>query len=104
MSPSSGDIARTPEPKSSGGFASVLQSLTGRNKSSKSPNVIPPGAVKVQSANGSANDLRGPVCGGPPDYERLYEQLKIGNPPADRIAAADSICQTVQDYPLSGVC
>jgi hypothetical protein len=101
MSPSSGDASHTPEPKSTGGFASVFKSLTGGGRSSRSPNVQAT-APPTQHVSGASNG-QSPVYGGPPDYDHLHEQLKIGNPLPERIAAAESICHAVRDYPLSGV-
>ena len=100
MSPSAGDVAQTPEPKASSGFASVFKSLTG-SKSSRSPHPQSPASIAHQ-ING-ANTLQPTIYGGPPNYDQLYEQLKLGNPLADRLAAAESLRHAVQDYPLSGV-
>ena len=96
MSPSVGDVAQIPEPKSKTGFASVFKSLTG-NKSSPSPNPQSPAQLN------SGNALQPMVYGGPPNYEQLYGQIKAGNPLADRLSAAASLRHAVQDYPLSGV-
>jgi hypothetical protein len=101
MSPAVGDVAQTPEPKSTNNFTSILKSLTG-NKSSRSPNPQSPASI-AQHISG-ANALQPASYGGPPNYEHLYEQLKAGNPLADRIAAAESLRVAVQDYPLSDVC
>lgn len=100
MSPSSADVAQTPEPKSTSGLASVFKSLTG-SKSSKSPNHQSPASIP-QHLN-TANTLKNAIYGGPPNYEQLFEQLKVGNPLPDRLAAAESLRHAVQDYPLSGV-
>src|SRR6187402_161642 len=100
MSPSAGDVAQTPEPKSTSGFASVFKSLTG-SRSTKNPIPHSPPSV-AQQLNGS-NALQSVIYGGPPDYEQLYEQLKSGNTLADRLAAAETLRHAVQDYPLSGV-
>lgn len=97
MSPASGDIAQTPEPKSSGGLASVFKSLTG-NKLSRTTNA----STNAQQPTSSGN-LQSAIYGGPPNYEQLYEQLKIGNPLPERISAADSLRHAVTSYPLSGV-
>jgi hypothetical protein len=99
MSPAIGDVAQTPEPKSTSGFASVFKSLTG-NKSSRSPNPESPGSIA--HLNG-ANALQPSIYGAPPNYEHLYEQLKPENSLADRVSAAESLRLAVQDYPLSGV-
>jgi hypothetical protein len=99
MSPAIGDVAQTPEPKSTSGFASVFKSLTG-NKSSRSPNPQSPGSIA--HPNGS-NALQPSIYGVPPNYEHLYEQLKPDNSLANRVSAAESLRLAVQDYPLSGV-
>ena len=101
MSPPSGDVSHTPEPKSTGGLVGVFKSLTGGGRSSKSPNAQAT-APPTQHVAG-ASSVQSPVYGGPPDYEQLYDQLKIGNPLPERIAAAEAICHAVRDYPLSGV-
>jgi hypothetical protein len=100
MSPSSGDVAQTPEPKSTSGLASVFKSLTG-SKSSKNPSAQSPASI-AQNLN-TSNTLKNAIYGGPPDYEQLFEQLKLGNALPDRLAAAESLRHAVQDYPLSGV-
>src|SRR5271156_5516066 len=100
MSPSSGDVAQTPEPKSTSGLASVFKSLTG-SKSSRRPNPQSPASIAHQLSSG--NTLQNAIYGGPPNYEQLYEQLNVGNSLADRLAAAASLRHAVQDYPLSGV-
>ncbi|KAG9239374.1 hypothetical protein BJ875DRAFT_365838 [Amylocarpus encephaloides] len=100
MSPPSRDVAQTPEPKSSG-LASVFKSFASGNKLSRTPNAQTVGPI-VQPVSG-AGDIQSSVCGGPPSYERLFEQLKIGNPVGVRIATAESLRHAVQDYPLSGV-
>lgn len=102
MSPASGDVAQTPEPKSTSGFASVLKSLTG-SRPTRNPN---PGSPASQSGSTSLRPSAYPqsaTYGGPPDYEHLYDRLKPGNPLADRLAAAEALRHAVQDYPLSGV-
>ncbi len=99
MSPS-GDVAQTPESKSSG-FVNVFKNLTG-NRSSKAPGTQSSASI-AQQLNGPIN-LQTAVYGGPPNYEQLYEQLKVGNNLADRTAAAKLLRNAVQDYPLSGVC
>ncbi|KAF4628791.1 hypothetical protein G7Y89_g9364 [Cudoniella acicularis] len=101
MSPSSGDVAQTPEPKSTGGLASVFKSLTGNKSSRSPPNAQSPASI-AQQLNGIGG-LQNTIYGGPPDYEQLLEQLKIGNPLAERLAAAEAIRHAVHDYPLSGV-
>lgn len=75
---------------------SVFKSLTG-SKTTKSP--ILPFNVQQPGAGG----LRIATYGGPPAYQELYEQLKIGNSLADRLAAAGTLRHTVHDYPLSAV-
>ncbi|KAL5319582.1 hypothetical protein ACEPPN_012637 [Leptodophora sp. 'Broadleaf-Isolate-01'] len=102
MSPAVGDVAQTPEPKSTSGFASVFKSLTG-NRSTKNPNPSSP-----TSLNGTSNVpptlyLQSSTYGGPPDYEHLYAQLKHGNPLAERLVAAEALRHAVQDYPLTSV-
>jgi hypothetical protein len=100
MSPSSGDVAQTPEPKSSSGLASVFKSLTG-SKSSKSPNAQLPASAAQQLSG--ASPLKNAIYGGPPNHEQLYEQLKPGNLLSDRIVAAEALRHAVQDYSLSSV-
>lgn len=100
MSPPSGDVAQIPEPKSTSGLASVFKSFAG-SKSSKTPNPQSPASIP-QHLN-TANTLKNATYGGPPNYEQLSEQLKIGNALPDRLAAAESLRHAVQDYPLSGV-
>lgn len=98
--PGGGDVAQTPDTKSSNAFANVFKSLTG-NKLSKSPHPYSPISIAPQ-LNGASNPQT-TIYGGPPNYEDLYQKLKAGNNIADRIAAADSLRLAVQDYPLSGV-
>jgi len=100
MSPFSGDVAQTPESKSTGGLASVFKSLTG-GKSSKNATSQSPASL-VQQLNGN-NPLKNSIYGGPPNYEQLFEQLKVGNPLPERLAAAESLRHAVRDYPLGGV-
>jgi hypothetical protein len=100
MSPPAGDVAQTPEPKSTSGLASVFKSLTG-SKLSKSLN--PQSPVSIAQQFNTANTSRTAIYGGPPNYEQLVEQLKAGNALADRLAAAESLRHAVHDYPLSGV-
>jgi hypothetical protein len=100
MSPSSGDVAQTPEPKSSSGLASVFKSLTG-SKSYKNPPAQSPASI-AHNLN-TSNTLKNAIYGGPPNYEQLVEQLKVGNALPERLAAAESLRHAVQDYPLSGV-
>lgn len=99
MSPLPGDVAQTPEPKGSSGLANVFKTLTG-NKS-KSGNLQSPASVAQQLNSASA--LRHAAYEGPPNYQQLHEKLKVGNPLADRLAAAAALRHAVQDYPLSGV-
>ncbi|CZT10477.1 related to TUBERIN [Rhynchosporium agropyri] len=103
MSPTTGDVVQTPEPKSTSGFASVFKSLTG-NRSHKNPN---PSAPIIQNGISAvaptALYLQSTTYGGPPDYERLYTQLKPGNAQAERLAAAEALRHAVQDYPLTSV-
>ena len=103
MSPAAGDVAQTPEPKSTGGFASVFKSLTG-SRSTKNPNPNSPTSLNGTSNLPTALYAQPATYGGPPDYEHLYAQLKHGNPLAERLAAADALRHAVQDYPLTGVC
>ncbi|RDL35143.1 Tuberin [Venustampulla echinocandica] len=100
MSPSSGDVAQTPEPKSTGGLASVFKVLTG-NRSSRSPNAQSPASIAQQLTGVSG--LSSTIYGGPANLEQLYDQLKAGNPLPRRIAAAEAIRHAVQDYPLKGI-
>ncbi|TVY17559.1 Tuberous sclerosis 2 protein-like, partial [Lachnellula arida] len=99
MPQSSGD-AQTPEPKSTNGLVSVFKSLTG-GKQSRSPNSHTPALIAPQLNGLSSSPPTN--FGGPPNYEQLYEQLKIGNPLPDRLAAAEAIRHAVQDFPLSGI-
>jgi hypothetical protein len=92
MSPPAGDVAQTPEPKTSSGFASVFKNLT-VGRSSKSPNAQSPPHTSPPA-----------VYGGPPNFEQLYEQLKTGNSLAERISAAQALRVAVQDYPITSVC
>jgi len=100
MSPPSGEVAHTPEPKSTSGLAGVFKSLTG-NKS-RSPHPQSP-ASSLAPQLSSSNTLKKAIYGGPPNYENLHEQLKVGNSLSDRLAAASSLRHVVQDYPISGV-
>ncbi|KAF8851155.1 tuberin [Acephala macrosclerotiorum] len=101
MSPSAGDVTQTPDSKPSSGFASVFKNLTG-SRSSKGPNPHSPASIAPQQLNGN-NALQPTIYGGPPNYEQLYTQLKVGSPLSERIAAAESLRYAVQDYPLGGV-
>ena len=92
-------MSQTPEKSTTSGFASVFKSLTG-TKSSRSPNLQLHPAPQLDGAN----TLQPSIYGGPPDYEHLYTQLRVENPLADRISAAESLRLAVQDYPLTGVC
>jgi hypothetical protein len=99
MSPS-GDLSGTPGAKSTSGLASVFKSLTG-SKPLKGLNAQSP-ASTAQQLNGTST-LKNSIYGGPPNHEQLFEQLKIGNSLADRLAAAESLRHAVQDYPLTSV-
>jgi hypothetical protein len=99
MSPLTGDVAQTPEPKSSSGLANVFKTLTG-NKS-KNANLQSPASIAQQLNSASA--LRNAPFEGPPNYQQLHERLKAGNSLGDRLAAAATLRHAVQDYPLSGV-
>ncbi|KAK2628641.1 hypothetical protein QTJ16_001744 [Diplocarpon rosae] len=103
MSPTSGDVAQTPEPKSSSGFASVFKSLTGGNRSTKNPILGSPASLNGTSSLQPTIRPQSTTHGGPPDYEHLYDKLKPGNTLADRLVAAEALRRAVQDYPLSGV-
>lgn len=97
MSPSSGDVVQTPEPKSSSSLVNVFKSLTGN----KLKNLPSPAPIAQQLHN--SNSLKHAAYEGPPNYEQLHEHLKAGNPLTDRLAAAESLRHAVQDYPLSSV-
>ncbi|TAQ83708.1 hypothetical protein B7494_g7964 [Chlorociboria aeruginascens] len=99
MSPSSGDVAQTPEPKATSTLANVFKSLTGSKNKGPNP---PPSAPFIPQLNGS-NPLKNAIYGGPPNFELLYNQLNDENDIADRIAAAEAIRKAVVDYPLSNV-
>ena len=103
MSPPSADAAQTPEPKSTGGLASVFKSLTGgRSASTRSPH--PHSSASPQSPlPHSSGVVTNAIYGGPSNFEKLHEQLKAENYLPDRIAAAVSLRYVVQDYPISGV-
>jgi hypothetical protein len=101
MSPLSGEVVQTPEPKTSSGLASVFKSFTG-SKSSRSPNIQSPASI-AQKLNGTSTAAVA-VSGGPPAFEQFYHQLKAGNSLSDRISAAEALRYAVQDYPLDGVC
>ncbi|CAL3965991.1 unnamed protein product [Diplocarpon coronariae] len=103
MSPAGGDVAQTPEPKSSSGFASVFKSLTGGSRSTKNPNISSPASFNGTSSLQPTIYPQSTTYGGPPNYEHLYDKLKPGNALADRIVAAEALRRAVQDYPLSGV-
>ncbi|CAG8970869.1 hypothetical protein HYALB_00000848 [Hymenoscyphus albidus] len=106
MSPASGDIAQPPpppqpaEPKPSSGLASVFKSLTGSKLSR--PNNARSTAQSSQQPTAAGN-LQSAIYGGPPNYEKLYEQLKIGNSLPGRIAAAESLRYAIDNYPLNAV-
>jgi len=101
MSPSSGEVTQTPEPKSTNGLVNVFKSLTG-NKSTRSPHPQSPASTVAPQLT-TANTLKKAIYGGPPNYEQLQEDLKEGNPLPERLAAAESLRHAVQDYPISGV-
>lgn len=110
MPSSSGDVAQTPEPRSTGGLASVFKSLTG-NRSSKAsiPTAHPhpsATAASLQLAQqfNISNTSRGGVYGGPLEFEHLYGQLKTEKSFAERRSAADTLRLALADYSLSGVC
>lgn len=95
-----GDVAQTPEPKTKSGLASVFKSLTG-GKPSKTTNVQ--ALALAAQPPGDINTLKNSIYGGPPKHEQLFDQLKVTNPLADRLAAAQALRYAVQDYPLSSV-
>jgi len=110
MPPSSGDVAQTPEPRSTGGLASVFKSLTG-NRSSKAslPNAhshpsATTASLQIAQQLNISNSSRGGVYGGPLEFEHLYGQLKAGKSFAERRSAADTLRLALADYSLSGVC
>lgn len=90
----------------------MFKSLTGgrSSKSAAVPTVSTTAAslsaVNVQLAHQleQAGSPRRPIYGGPPDYDRLYEQLKNGKTLAERLPAAEALRVAVAEYPLSGVC
>lgn len=102
MSPSPGDDAQPQQDtKSSGGLASVLKTLTGGGKSSKS-------TAKTQDLPTSANtDERSSTLrasnGFPPNFMDALEQLRAGSSFNERVAAAQTLRQAVLDYPLNPV-
>lgn len=100
MSPPAGDVAQTPEPKTSSGFVSVFKNLTG-GRSSRSLNAQSPPPNAQQHNVTSAPQPA--IYGGPPNFEQLYEQLKAGNSLADRASAAQALRIAVQDYPITSV-
>lgn len=109
MYPSSGTVPQTPETKTGGGLAGVFKSLTGNrgNKSAAPPissnATTLPISVQLSRKLSSPKAARGAIFGGPSDYEKLYEQLKPGNPLSERLAAAEALRLAVADYPLRGV-
>jgi hypothetical protein len=109
MPPSAGDAAQTPEPKSTGGLASVFRGLTGNrsNRTLAANNAPPPNPsaslLVAQQLNNSGTTNAG-VYGGPLAYEEFYGQLKNGKTLAARRSAADALRLALADYPLSGVC
>lgn len=94
-----GDASQTPEPKSKSGLASVFKSLTG-GKPSKNTNVQ---SLALAAPPNDTSALKNSIYGGPPNHEQLFNQLKIANPLADRLAAARALSHAVQDYPLNSV-
>lgn len=110
MPPSAGDVAQTPEPKSTGGLAGVFKSLTG-SRSSKTPlqnahSNASATAASLQFAQqlNTSNPSRGGVYGGPLEFDHLYGQLKTGKSFAERRSAADTLRLALADYSLNGVC
>lgn len=102
MSPPSGDVTQTPEPKSSSGLASVFKSLTGGKSAKNSLPQSPASSLSQVQINGTKIP-HSAVYGGPRNFGTLFEQLKVGNSLPDRLAAADALRHGVEDYPLSGV-
>jgi len=107
MPPPSGDVAQTPESRTTGGLANVFRSLTG-NRLARTP--LPatqphpsPTVASLQIAQ-ELNTPRGGVYGGPLEYEHLHGQLKNGKTLADRRSAADTLRLALADYSLDGVC
>jgi hypothetical protein len=102
MSPSPGDDAQPQqETKPSGGLASVLKTLTGGVKSSKS-------TAKTQDLPTSTNLDERPSHsstsnGLPPNFMEALEQLRGGSSFSERVAAAQLLRLAVIDYPLNPV-
>lgn len=104
MPPPSGDVAQTPESRTTGGFANVLRNLTGsRLTRTPLPATQPHPSPAVASLQ-IAQELNTPVYGGPLEYQHLYGQLKNGKTLADRRSAADTLRLALGDYSLEGVC
>lgn len=102
MSPNSGDVAQTPESKSSsssGLASSLFKSLTGGGKGKAVQSPSPTGP----RPNGTSSEQVAEEYSGPPNLEKYYCQLKPGNPLPDRVSAAEALKYSVQDYPLEGV-
>ena len=99
MSPNSGDVTQTPEPKSSGGLASVFKSFAGGKSKATTLQSPPPNTYKSNGTS-SAQALG---HSGPPNLDKFYQQLRAENPIADRVSAAEALKYAVQDYPLEGV-
>lgn len=110
MPPPAGDVAQTPESKSTGGLASVFKSLTGGRSSKNllSPHNVassnPASNVQIAQQLNSSSTPKGGIYSGPIGYEHLYGQLKNGRTLAERHSAAEGLRLALSDYPLSGVC
>ncbi|KAI6250780.1 Tuberous sclerosis 2 [Erysiphe necator] len=98
MSPNARDA--TPESKSSSGLVNVFKSLTGIRplKKQNSRSLLPPHQNDVKGYG-----LRNKNDQDPPNYNLLLEQLKAGNPLADRVAAAESLRFAIQQHPVNGL-
>jgi hypothetical protein len=107
MPPPSGDVAQTPESKTTGGLANVFRSLTG-NRLTRTPlpatQPHPSTTVASLQIAQELNTTRGGIYGGPLEYDHLYGQLKNGKTLADRRSAADTLRLALEDYSLEGVC
>ncbi|RKF60711.1 putative gtpase activating protein [Erysiphe neolycopersici] len=90
----------TSESRYSNGLVNVFKSLTGirplRNQNSRSQ-------LSAHQTDAKASDLRNKNDQDPSNYKLLFEQLKAENCLADRIAAADSLRLSVQQFPVNGL-
>lgn len=90
----------TSESRYSNGLINAFKSLTGirplRNQNSRP--LLPARQTEVK-----ASDLGNKNEQDPSNYKLLFEQLKSENPLADRIAAADSLRLSAQQFPVNGL-